>query len=130
MSDDIFGRDILFTDDFVTTTSGDYVTVGGEANLNRAIYRRLLTRPGGFKFRPEYGAGVQDWVKKRMTTSERNALRQRIIEQLAQEKRIDDVVEVLVEQQSNPALIVVRVKIKTAGRELRFQPFEFSEEAA
>lgn len=126
---DLFGYDIFFRGDSVVTAGGDYGRIGGRDNLRAAIYRRLITRPGEFRFRPDYGVGVQTYVKKALTTATSDSLRARIIDQLSQDRRIDSV-DVAIELVSVNGLPVLKVHIKVqAGGEPRtFEPFTFAED--
>lgn len=125
---DVFGKDLFFNGDLQTTAAGDYVLIEGKEALRQAIYRRLLTAPGEYRVRPDYGAGVGQFVKKRMTRAILDELRQRIIDQLSQDDRIDRVVEVTTESytvEGRPG-IKVYVKVQALGQEFRY-PFNFVE---
>jgi phage baseplate assembly protein W len=127
---DLFGYDIFFKRDFQITASGDYLRVGGRENLKAAIYRRLLTRPGEYRFRPTYGVGIQDYVKKKPTSSVLDALKQRITEQLLQDPRISEVlVELAYETIQEVSVLKVYVRVTTGGTPLTFEPFTFAEAA-
>jgi phage baseplate assembly protein W len=128
---DLFGYDIYFKKDFQLTPGGDYLRVGGKDNLKAAIYRRLMTRPGEYRFRPEYGCGLQDFVKKKPSTSNLDALKQRIIEQLLQDTRISEVaVDITHETIQDVPTLKVYVKVTAGGNPLTFEPFVFAQEAA
>lgn len=117
VTSDIYGEDILFTDDFQLTGDDDYVVTVDSETVRQAIYRRLLVRPGEFKLRPEYGCGVALYVKKKLTKSALDELRQRIVENLLQESRIAQVVEVVLEAvtSNNRPGLRVYVKVVIAG---------------
>lgn len=126
---DLFGVDILFDDDLLVTASGDYALVEGYAALRQAILIRLITTPGEYAVRPDFGCGLMLWVKKRMTKAERDNLRQTIIEQLSQEERIQKVEEVTVESltSDNTTGIKVSVRVTALGRENSFAFTTFSD---
>jgi phage baseplate assembly protein W len=127
-----FGVDILFTDDFQVTGSGDYALVEGEENLRRGIYRRLMTRQGDFRARPEYGAGTQSYVKKTASRANLDALRQRATEQLRLDPRIESVEEMSLELSQvglGGAKLKVYAKVRARGRELQLEPLQFTEES-
>jgi phage baseplate assembly protein W len=128
---DLFGKDILFLDDFQMTGAGDYALVEGKENLRRAIYRRLLTRPGEYMFRPDYGAGLATFVKRVMTQANLDTMRQLIIDQLARDPRIESVLEVSVSStlHGQSPVVKVYVKARVLGQEHRFEPLSFTEEA-
>lgn len=125
---ELFGVDLLFTDDLQLTAGGDYITLSGYENLKQAILNRLQTRPGEFRIRPEYGVGVGLYVKRAMTTSLLAELKQRIVSNLSQESRIDRVSQVSVEKwypQGRPGLKVL-VQVVAKGRPLAFD-YQFQE---
>lgn len=129
---DLFGYDILFTngDLQVSPSGGDYIRIGGLDNLKAAIYRRLITRPGEFRFRPSYGAGVQTFVKKAMSQANLDALRNRIIDQLSQDTRITAIDAAVSQVTINGQMVVkVIVKVTAGGNTQTFEPFTFAEEA-
>ncbi len=119
------GKDIFFDGDFHVAAHGDYTLLEGEEALRQAIYRRLLTRPGEYRARPEYGVGVLSFVKKRKTTATLSELRQKIIDQLSIDTRIASVPEVVVEGFDDGIKIAIVVEI--SGKTLRFAPFDFRE---
>jgi phage baseplate assembly protein W len=126
---DLFGVDILFEDDLQVTASGDYATVEGYAALKQAIYIRLITAPGEYAVQPDFGCGITRWVKKRMSKSDRDSLRQTVIEQLSKEERIQKVEEVTVESltSNNTTGVKVSVRVTALGRENSFAFTTFSE---
>lgn len=126
---DLFGVDLLFDDDLQVTASGDYATVDGYRALEQAIKIRLITTPGEYATRPDFGVGLTRWLKKRMTKSERDSLRQTIIEQLAQEERISKVEDVTVESltSGNTTGVKILVRVTALGRENSFAFTAFSE---
>lgn len=126
---DLFGVDILFDEDVQVTASGDYAVVDGYKALEQAIKIRLITTPGEYAVRPDFGVGLTRWLKKRMTKSERDSLRQTIIEQLAQEERIQKVEDVVVESltSGNTTGVKILVRVTALGRENSFAFTAFSE---
>ena len=126
---DFFGVDLLFTDDLQLTAFGDYAEVTGLEALRQAVRCRLITTPGEYAIRPEYGCGLRQFVKKRATQSERDTLRQTIIDQLAQEERIQNVEEVTVESFTSGTITGVKifVRIVALGRENSFNVQTFAE---
>lgn len=126
---DLFGVDILFDDDVIVTASGDYAVVEGYAALKQAILIRLITAPGEYAVQPDFGCGLTLWLKKRMTKSDRDSLRQTIIEQLSKEERIQKVEEVTVDTLTldNTTGIKVTVRVTALGRENSFAYTAFAE---
>lgn len=128
---DALGVDILFTDNLQVTSAGDYAEVEGEENLRRAILRRLVVRPGEFRWRPKYGVGVASWLKKPLTTASLDELEHRIRDQLSQEKRITRILEFTIEATTFGTQPGIRIKlvVEALGRKVAFQPFTFVKEA-
>lgn len=126
---DFFGVDILFTDDIQVTASGDYATTSGFEALRQAIRIRLLTSPGEYAIHPEFGCGLRQFCKKRATQSDRDALRQTIIDQLSQEERIQNVEEVTVTSFTSGTMTGVKifVRLTALGRENSFNLQTFAE---
>jgi phage baseplate assembly protein W len=124
---ELFGEDILHDEDFQLNGTQDYIVLDGVDVVRAAILRRMVTPPGGYKIRPEYGIGVQQAVKGKLTKSNLDALHQRIIDNLAQEDRIDRVVEVILQRATVNGVDVVKIYVKAqvAGREQSFKPFTF-----
>jgi phage baseplate assembly protein W len=108
----LYGKDIMFADDLKVGSGGDYLTVDHEECVRQAIYRRLLTVPGEFAVRPNYGAGVALYVKKRATRGNLNELKQRITDQLAQDDRVSEISEVLVSSEMRDGATVIRVVVR------------------
>lgn len=121
----LLGKDVLFNGDYAVTAAGDYVLVEGLAALRAAVYRRLLTRPGEFKARPEYGVGIMDFVKRKNVPGTIAELRQKVTDQLSLDPRISEVRDIVVE--AFPDGIKLGVVIQAAGKTLTFQPFDFRE---
>lgn len=128
---DLYGYDIYFKNgDLPITGGGDYIRVGGVENLKAAIYRRLITRPGEFRFRPSYGVGVQTYVKKARSQANLDALKTRIIDQLSQDRRITSADCVIDVTTVNGAEVVrVIVTVVAGGQTHKFEPFNFAENA-
>lgn len=125
---DLYGKDLFFSDDTQLNAAGDYLTVDEKEALRQAIYRRLITSPGEFAVRPGYGVGLGAYVKKRLTPALLDELRQKILDQLRQDDRIDKVIEVVTESYtvSGQTGIKVYVKVRALGQE---QGFTFKEAA-
>jgi len=126
---DFFGVDIRFTDDVQVDASGDYATVEGLEALRQAIRARLLTTPGEYAIHPEFGCGLRQFCKKRATQSDRDTLRQLIIDQLTQEERIQNVEEVTVTSFTSGTINGVKIflRIIALGRENSFAIQTFAE---
>lgn len=127
---DVFGRDLLWKDNNLqVTASGDYALVEGLDAIRQAVWLRLITSPGEYAVRPDYGIGVPQFVKKRITPAVLDELRQRCIDQLVKDDRIERVVDVLTERYDigDQTGIRVIVKIEAVGREQAFA-YQFFQE--
>jgi phage baseplate assembly protein W len=124
---DVYGKDKFFNGAPVVTGKGDWQTVEAEENLRRAILRRMLTAPGTYRAKPNYGVGVDTYVKKPYTRAVQDELTSRIRSQVAQDRRIDKVLEVTVTQEffgADPGVRIV-VVAQAKGRTLRPMQFSF-----
>jgi phage baseplate assembly protein W len=122
----LFGTDIKFEGDYEINSAGDYILVYGLDALRAAIYRRLITRPGEYTFVPEYGVGLQTYVKQKMTTSVIDELKGKIRANLLRDPRILEIKEIAVEKGNDT--IKLGLKIVALGRALYYLPFQFSTE--
>lgn len=127
VQDKTIGRDKFFNGDKRVTSAGDYQTIEGIANLRQAVFRRLITRRGEFRFRPTYGVGARDYVKRAMTTSNIDELKHRIRENMLQDPRIEGV-ETEAEKLAIGGIPGLRlhISVKSKGRTLRLEPFTFT----
>lgn len=123
----LLGKDIFFDGDLHVSPARDFVLVEGVEAMRQSIYRRLLTKPGEYKARPNYGVGVQLYVKRRRTSSTLSELKARIIDQLSLDRRIDEVVAISIEHITDG--VQVALKVRVAGRTLKFRPFDFTEQS-
>jgi phage baseplate assembly protein W len=127
---DVYGKDILHDgSDFTVSAQSDYATVEGERNLHAALYRRLTVRPGEYRFKPNYGAGLGTYAKKKMTKTIRDEMTHRVTEQVAQEKRVEEVLEIAFERDDALQMNTLRLKVKAFGRTVTFAPMTFAETA-
>ena len=120
---DFFGVDLLFDDDLQATSSGDYSEISGLTALRQSIRSRLLTSPGEYIAQPTFGCGLRTFVKKRSSQSERDALRQTVIEQISQDDRVQSIEDVTIEQITEGPLPGVRISLRilALGRENSYQ---------
>lgn len=118
----LFGEDLLFTDDLQVTASGDYATVDGVAAVKQALLNRILTSPGEYAPFPDYGVGIRNWVKKRLSRADIDSLRTLILDQAVKEDRIERILEVSVERadQGESTGIQITVRAVVLGREQSF----------
>jgi phage baseplate assembly protein W len=125
-----YGTDILHNGDLVVGASGDYTTVEGIEHVRRSMIRRILVRPGEYRLRPDYGAGLLAYVKKPLTTSVKAEIESRIATQVQRMRQIERVisVEVTTEDQNGTPFIRVFVRAQVLGKRVEFRPFLVSRE--
>jgi phage baseplate assembly protein W len=127
---DLYGKDVLFDgNDFVITAQSDYATIEGVENVRLALYRRLATRPGEYRYKPNYGAGLGTFVKKKMTKTTRDEMTHRVTEQVAQERRVEELLQVSFDKDEANQKITLYLKVKLFGRAVAFAPMTFAEAA-
>ena len=122
---ELLGKDMYFDGDFSVSAAGDFQTIEGLEALKQALHHRLITRPGEYRLRPEYGVGVRDFVKKRRQQSSLNELRQRITDQISLDDRVEQVVEVVIEDITDG--VRIGVVVRASGETLKFSQFDFRE---
>lgn len=76
----------------------DLLTVSGRDNLAQAVTLRLLTPRGELEqlAHPEYGSRLHELIGRQNTETTRNLVKLHILEALALEPRVEEVVEVAV----------------------------------
>lgn len=129
-ADDVYGRDLVFQGGLVSNGAGDYAVVAGIENLKNSITRRLFTRRGEYRYRPEYGCGVPSYLKRKMTASVLDQLKHDIVVNLGRDRRIAsvDAVALTPFQASNGSqCLAVQLKIKAFGRTITYAPPTFTE---
>lgn len=125
----LFGRDIRFDGDLSVTAGGDWATVEGIAAVRQSILNEAMTSPGEHSFRPEYGMGLADAVKRPASKSTIDELKNRIRERCAANPRVTAVKELEVERttvttQGGRTVPAIRVtlRVESAGRDVRLDP--------
>lgn len=93
----LFGRDVRFRTDYTVTPSKDYGVVDELEAVKQSVFHEAQTSPGELVFRPDYGMGISDAVKKARSQSLIDQMQNRIRERLAANPRISAIHEVLVE---------------------------------
>lgn len=129
-TNDLYGKDVRFDgNDFTITDQADYATVEGIENVRLALYRRLTTRPGEYRYKPNYGAGLGTHAKRKFTKTTRDEMIHRVREQVAQERRVEEILEVAIERDETTQVVVLRLSVKLFGRAVSFAPMTFAEAA-
>jgi phage baseplate assembly protein W len=122
-----FGKDIWFSVDapgaadgdanWLVDASGDWTAVTGLEALRQSLLRRIITNPGEWRTKPDYGAGARLYVKAKNTAGMREELAGRIKSQLLADPRVEsiDLVVVTPLDDGSPG-IKVSVSITPVGR--------------
>ncbi|MCP3670710.1 MAG: DUF2634 domain-containing protein [Gammaproteobacteria bacterium] len=122
----LFGTDIYFDNDYLITNKGDFQLLEGVANLRQAIYHRLITRPGEYKFVPDYGVGIATYVKRKRTNSNLDSMENAIRTNLLRDSRLSAISKIVVEYINGGVKIAISIAV--AGKTLLFRPYEFTKE--
>ena len=130
---EIFLEDIAFGSDMRVASNGDLQVASGIANIKQQLLHRLITQPGTLVHRPDYGVGVKDFQNAVNSISNQRALALRIEEQFKRDIRVNDVLNISVENRDDkPEQVIIRIKVLLVGLgevDLSFKPFG-SEEIA
>ncbi len=111
---------------FSKTSSGDLGTINGLMNLERALFRRLVTVPGTLVHRPTYGVGVLLYQNAPATFAIQQKLSSLIQEQFEQDPRVESVTSVQFITEDDPRMTKIAVSIKVVGyteQVMTFTPF-------
>jgi phage baseplate assembly protein W len=115
-ADDIYLRDLAFSNDFVLSPKGDLDTRTGLDNLRDAIYRRIVTVPGSIVHRPDYGVGLPLYVGSLNSLGRQQKLAAIIKEQLERDDRVEEFLSLRVEQSSSvEGMVKITVRVKPVG---------------
>jgi phage baseplate assembly protein W len=126
--DELLLTDIKHSSDFMQASgSGDISLVSGLDNVTDALLRRLVTEPGAFIHRPEYGVGIKRFQNAPGTLATKRELATRITKNFESDPRVESVLGVTVindDYTPEKFTIIVRVKIIGYGeRAMTFTPF-------
>jgi phage baseplate assembly protein W len=121
------GRDILFDDDFHVASNHDWQLVEGEAALRQWVYHCLITSPGEYAARPDFGVGVEDFLKEELTESRQAELTTRIKTNLQRDKRIQSA-SAVVDAFDDGNGLTVSITIVVRGQALTLRPFAFTQD--
>lgn len=118
----LLGKDIYFDGDRRVTPHGDFLLVDGLNALRQWVYHCLMTNPGEYRLRPEYGCGARAFLAKRNVPGEVDEFKNRIRENLLRNPQIDEVAIAVADLASGDG-VQVAVAITARGQALR--PFSF-----
>lgn len=94
-TEDLLGVDLEVPSDpdasIPISPTGDLRVLGGRPNLDAALRRRVSTSPGTLLHRPEYGAGMPDFLEQPHSPALRQQLASQIRRNVLREPRIANV---------------------------------------
>lgn len=123
------GKDLLWDVGLVLAGSGDWASVEGVRALRQSWLHRLVTSPGEWPVRPDYGVGAMDFVYETLTPSREAELRARISQQAQQDPRVDRAVVTEVSRDDETGELIVRVELDVRGVRVVLTPFSLPKEA-
>ena len=91
-------------------SSGDIGIQGNLPSLKKRLFRRLLTRPGGFSHLGQ-GYGLKDGVKNRASRSDLQQLVNRVAEQAKLEPDVVEATAVLLETTTGSGQVIARIAL-------------------
>jgi phage baseplate assembly protein W len=127
---DVAAPDVVFGQArYVTTASGDWAVARGREALRQSLNRRIITNPGEWATKPEYGVGARQFVKRKNTAGTRAELEARIREQFTRDVRVQsvDIVTITPLDDGSPG-VIIRVHVTPRGRLRSDQPLVVSQE--
>lgn len=98
------------------TSSGDWPTVAGRDNLRAAIERHAATSPGELLHRPEYGAGLLDYLELANEPGVHAQIAVQVRQSVLRDPRLQDA-QVAVSQGDTPDQAVVTLQFQPKGDE-------------
>lgn len=104
------------TADYVVSAAGDWSIASGLEALRQSLLRRLITAPGDWQTKPEYGVGAAQFVKRQLTPAVLAELESRIRSQFLQDDRVESVSTVNIERLDGIDGIKITVFVVAAGR--------------
>jgi phage baseplate assembly protein W len=113
--------------DMVRTASGDLDRISGLANLQIALFHRLVTVPGSHVFRPSYGVGIGAYQNGPMTFAVQQKIASLIVEQFSLDPRVLSVNSVEIDvADDRPDFMTIIVRLTPVGyteQAMTFAPF-------
>ena len=111
-SESVLGRTTLWEDEHVLGKDSDYLVIEGDAALDQRIRHRLITRPGSWALRPEYGAGLEELLNKLEQPGTIAEVERRVRDQLSYEAEVARVIQVNVRIENNADGRTMRVLVE------------------
>lgn len=112
---------------YVTTAAGDWAVARGREALRQSLMRRIVTNPGDWQTKPDYGVGARQYVKAKNTSTKRAELESRIRSQFARDVRVHsvDIVTIAELDDGSPG-VKISVTVTPRGRLRTDKPLEVS----
>ena len=113
------GRDLVLPkpgDTVQPTSSGDWPTIAGRENLKAAVERHAVTSPGELLHRPEYGAGLLDFLEQGNEPGVRAQMAVQVRQSILRDPRLQDA-QVAVETGTTIDQVVVTLQVQPKGEE-------------
>jgi phage baseplate assembly protein W len=102
---------------YVTTAAGDWALATGREALRQSLLRRLVTNPGDWQTKPDYGVGARQYGKAKNTSTMRAELESRIRSQFARDPRVHSIELVTIERLDSDAPgIKISIIVTPRGR--------------
>lgn len=124
---EILKTDIAHKSDYVRSATGDLDRISGLENFKLALFHRLITSPGSFAFRPNYGVGIKDYQNSLSSFSVQRRLALLIKDQYELDPRTEEVTGIRFDvSDTEPDKTQIIVKVKPVGYdeiETAFIPF-------
>jgi hypothetical protein len=116
---------------YATNAAGDWAIVRGREALRQSLLRRLITNPGDWQTKPDFGVGARQYVKAKNTSSVRAELESRIRSQFAKDVRVQGVDLVIITplDDGSPG-VKISVLVTPRGRLRTDQPLEVALEVS
>lgn len=130
--DETYGRDVFYDlseeggPNFHVTPNGDWKLVDGPKALRQRLLRRLLTNPGEWTTKPDFGIGVRQYVKRINSKAVVDELTAKITEGCLRDRGVAKVVSVVIQRQ--PDYLHIHLLIIPKGDDKRGAPMSVSAE--
>lgn len=121
---DVAAPDLTFGQaHYVTTAAGDWAVARGREALRQSLIRRIITSPGEWQTKPDYGVGARQYVKAKNTATVRAELESRIRAQFSRDVRVLSVDLVTIAQLDDGSSgVKISVTVTPRGRLRTDQP--------
>jgi hypothetical protein len=127
--DPVRGIDLATLGSIPTDDTGDYAFDEGLTYLKKRVYRRLVSKLGGFYHLPTYGLGIPQRLKQLARTEVLRDLQDEATQQIQQEPDVAEASVFLTTERANGSMLLrVNVSVKSKGRQAAFSfPFRLGD---